>query len=275
MAKPRQAAWEFFGAELKRRREAAGFTQQELGNRVFVSGGYIGQFEQAFRKPQVDVAERIDEALETGGFFARLCEKLIHSPSVIHYFAPVVELEQHATKICEYDPMLVPGLLQTPRYTRALVVAATPLKPGEAIEEMVSARMDRAHILKHATTPAYWVILHEAALRIPVGGPDVMADQLDHVARFAHDRRALVQVIPFAAGAPAAVRPLRLMEFECAPPTAYTEGQLAGELLDDPATVNRSREVYDLLRAVALSPEASLHLIKTAAEDWRQCAHRI
>ncbi|MEU7482687.1 helix-turn-helix transcriptional regulator [Streptomyces sp. NPDC042319] len=274
MARSRQVAWEFFGAELKRRREAAGFTQQELGSRVFVSGGYIGQFEQAFRKPQVDVAERIDEALETGGFFARLCEKLIHHPSVIHYFAPVAELEQHATKICEYDPMVVPGLLQMPGYTRALVVAATPLKPDEFVEEMVSVRMDRSHIFKRATTPAYWVILHEAALRIPVGGPDTMADQLDHVARFAHERRIVVQVIPYAAGPPAAVRPLRLMEFEDAPPTAYTEGQFSGELLDDPATVTRSREVYDHLRALALSPDASLHLIDTAAEGWRQCAHR-
>lgn len=68
----RQAAWEFFGAELKRRREEAGFTQVELGSRVFVSGGYIGQFEQAIRKPQLDVAQRIDDTLQTDGFFERL-----------------------------------------------------------------------------------------------------------------------------------------------------------------------------------------------------------
>lgn len=68
----RQAAWEFFGAELKRRREDAGFTQVELGTRVFVSGGYIGQFEQAIRKPQLDVAQRIDDALQTDGIFERM-----------------------------------------------------------------------------------------------------------------------------------------------------------------------------------------------------------
>lgn len=64
----RQVAWEFFGAELKRRREDAGFTQVELGARVFVSGGYIGQFEQAIHKPRLDVAQRIDEVLQTDGF---------------------------------------------------------------------------------------------------------------------------------------------------------------------------------------------------------------
>ncbi|GAA2311452.1 hypothetical protein Scani_60840 [Streptomyces caniferus] len=59
----RQAAWEFWGTELKRRREDAGLTQEALGRRAFVSGGYIGQFEQAIRKPQLDVAVRIDEVL--------------------------------------------------------------------------------------------------------------------------------------------------------------------------------------------------------------------
>ncbi|WP_030625093.1 helix-turn-helix domain-containing protein [Streptomyces sclerotialus] len=274
MAKPRQVAWEFFGAELKRRREAGGLTQQELGRRVFVSGGYIGQFEQAIRKPQLDVAERIDETLDTDGFFARLCEKLINNPRYMHYFAPVVELETLATKIYEFEPMLVPGLLQTPEYTRALMLAANPLNTEQAIEEMVAARMERARILKDAAAPVYWAILHETVLRIPVGGPGAMAAQLDHLTQLVRSRRILIQIVPYTVGAPPAMRPLRLMEFEDAPPTACTEGQFSGELLDEPATVKRSTEVYDLLRAVALSPEASLHLIESAAEDWRQCAHR-
>lgn len=83
----RQAAWEFFGAELKRRREDAALTQVELGARVFVSGGYIGQFEQAIRKPQLDVAQRIDEVLQTDGIFERLCRKLIDDPRYADYFA--------------------------------------------------------------------------------------------------------------------------------------------------------------------------------------------
>ncbi|HZG02971.1 MAG TPA: helix-turn-helix transcriptional regulator, partial [Streptomyces sp.] len=61
-----RVGWEFFGSELKRRREESGFTQQELGERVFCSGAYIGQFETAVRKPQLDIAQRIDEELQTG-----------------------------------------------------------------------------------------------------------------------------------------------------------------------------------------------------------------
>jgi transcriptional regulator with XRE-family HTH domain len=269
----RQAVWEFFGAELKRRREDAGLTQVELGLRVFVSGGYIGQFEQAIRKPQLDVAQRIDEALQTDGIFERLCRKLIDDPRYADYFAKAAELEALATKICEFAPALVPGLLQTAEYARAITLAMNPFAPDEYIEEKVSGRVERSRILRDATRPQYWVILHENVLRIPVGGAAVMAEQLEYVAGLARRRAVLVQVLPYAAGAyPVMTGSLKLMEFEEAPPTAYTEAVYSGNLLDDPAMVTRAQSAYDLMRAAALSPEASLALIDSAAEDFRRCA---
>ncbi len=269
----RLAAWEFFGTELKRRREDAGITQVELGSRVFVSGGYIGQFEQAIRKPQLDVAQRIDEALQTDGIFERMWRRLINDQRYADYFAEVVELERLATKICEFAPALVPGLLQTAGFARAVTLAMNPFAADEYIEDKVSGRLERQHILKDATRPVYWVVLHENVLRIPVGGPAVMAEQLERVVAMARERTVLVQVLPYAAGAYAVMTgDLKLMEFEDAPPTAYTEGVYSGTLLDDPAVVKRAYGAYDLLRAAALSPEASLALIESAAEDFRRCA---
>ncbi|WP_431991161.1 helix-turn-helix domain-containing protein [Streptomyces albogriseolus] len=269
----RQAAWEFFGAELKRRREEAGFTQVELGMRVFVSGGYIGQFEQAIRKPQLDVAQRIDEALQTDGIFERLCRKLIDDRRYADYFAKAAELETLATGICEFAPALVPGLLQTTAYARAVTLAMNPFASDEFIDEKVSGRVERGRILMDATRPKYWVILHENVLRIPVGGVAVMAEQLEHVATLARKRTVAVQVLPYTAGGYAVMTgDLRLMEFEDAPPTAYTEAVYSGNLLDDPAVVKRARSAYDLLRADALGPEASQSLIESAAEDFRRCA---
>ncbi|GAA2580194.1 MULTISPECIES: helix-turn-helix domain-containing protein [Streptomyces] len=269
----RQAAWEFFGTELKRRREDAGITQVELGSRVFVSGGYIGQFEQAIRKPQLDVAQRIDGVLQTDGIFERLCRKLIDDKRYADYFAKAAELEAQATKICEFAPALVPGLLQTPAYARAVTLAMNPFAPDESIDEKVSGRMERAQILKDATRPVYWVILHENVLRIPVGGPALMAEQLEHVVALARERTVMVQVLPYTAGAYAVMTgSLKLMEFEDAPPTAYTEAVYSGNLLDDPPVVKRAQSAYDLLRAAALSPEASLDLVESAAEDFRRCA---
>ncbi|MCP3817634.1 helix-turn-helix transcriptional regulator [Streptomyces sp. A3M-1-3] len=268
----RQAAWEFFGAELKRRREVAGLTQAELGLRVFVSGGYIGQFEQAIRKPQRDVAERIDEALQTDGIFERMWRKLINDSRYAEYFAAVAELEALAAKICEFAPAVVPGLLQTATYARAITRAFNPFASSSHIEEKVSARMDRAHVLNSTTRPMLWAILHEHVLRVPVGGPAEMAEQLDHIAALAHDGTVLMQVLPFSAGACAVMTGMMtLMEFEDAPPTLYTETEFSGNLLDDPALVKRAQEAYDLLRAAALSPEVSLALIESAAEDYRRC----
>ncbi|MEV5909615.1 helix-turn-helix transcriptional regulator [Streptomyces chartreusis] len=267
----RQAAWEFFGAELKRRRENAGITQVELGSRVFVSGGYIGQFEQAIRKPQLDVAQRIDESLQTDGIFERMWRQLIKEQRYAEYFAHAAELERLATKICDWEPSVIPGLLQTPACTKALVVATHPFATDEFIEERVTARGERSEILKDATRPEYWAIVHETVLRMPVGGPQVTAEALEHMAALARRRKVVLQVLPFSAGAPANNGSLRLMEFDDAPPTAYTETSFSGSLLDDPAVVKRASRAYDLIRGAALSPDASLALIESAAEDLRRC----
>lgn len=269
----RLAAWEFFGAELRRRREDMGLSQAQLGAIVFVSGTYIGQFEQAIRKPQMELAIRFDEILKTDGIFERLYHKLIKDQPYTEYFAHVVELEQQATEIWQYAPMVVPGVLQTREYAKALYVASSPLATDKYIEDLVKGRMDRAQLLKDAARPVYWAVLHEAVLRIPVGGPETMAHQLDDIAALIRERKVLVQVMPFAAGPhPYMGKLLTLMEFADAPPTVYTEGVLSGNLLDEPAVVKRARKSYDLIRAAALSPEASLALIEATAEDYRQCA---
>ncbi|GAA3972736.1 helix-turn-helix transcriptional regulator [Streptomyces marokkonensis] len=269
----RQAAWEFFGIELKRRREDAGITQVELGARVFVSGGYIGQFEQAIRKPQLDVAQRIDGVLQTDGIFERLCRKLIDDPRYADYFAHVVELERLATRVCEFAPTVVPGLLQTQQYARAVTIAANPFKSDAYVDEIVTARLERSLILDDAARPEYWVALHENVLRIPVGGAQGMAAQLEHITRLMRERTAVVTVLPYEAGAHAAMGGmLKLMDFEDAPPVAYTETEYSGTLIDSPAVVMHAQRTYDLLRVAALSPEASLALVESAAEDFRRCA---
>ncbi|MDI3390259.1 helix-turn-helix transcriptional regulator [Streptomyces sp. B-S-A8] len=269
----RKAAWEYFGEELRRRREEAGLTQAALGQLVFVSGGYIGQFEQAIRKPQLDVAMRIDETLDTRGFFERLWKKLIREKRFASYFEEVAELERLATKICDFAPLVIPGLLQTPTYARAVTVASVPFATEAAIKDTVDARLERSAILDDATRPEFWVILRENVLRTPVGGPAVMAEQLNHIASHIRNRTALVTVIPDAEGAyPCMGGMLRLMEFEDAPPVAYTETEYSGTLIDEPAVVKSAQRTYDLLRVAALSPEASLDLIASAAEDHRRCA---
>ncbi|SHK74400.1 helix-turn-helix domain-containing protein [Streptomyces yunnanensis] len=269
----RQVLWEYWGTELKRHRENAALTQEMLGEKVFVSGGYIGQFEQAIRRPQLDVAIRIDQVLQTDGFFERTWRKLIDDQRYADYFARVVELERQAIAICEFAPTVIPGLLQTPEYARAVTVAANPFVSDSYVEEKVSARIERADILKGEDRPEYWVVLHESTLCTPVGGPAAMAGQLEHIARLMRERTVVVTVLPHSVGAyPSMGGMLTLMEFPDAPPTAYTETSFAGMLLDDPAVVKRVQRAYDLIRLAALPSAASLELIESAAEEFRRCA---
>jgi hypothetical protein len=210
--------------------------------------------------------------LQTDGIFERLCRKLINDRRYAEYFAEVVELERQATRICEFAATVVPGLLQTAAYAEAVTVAANPFVTDEYIEEKVTARLERADVLKDAARPEYWVTLHENVLRVPVGGPKGMAEQLEHIAALMRERKLWVTVLPYTAGEHASMAgSLKLMDFDDAPPVAYTETSFSGTLVDDPAVVKRAQRAYDLLRVAALSPSASLSLIESAVEDYRRC----
>ncbi|GHB14868.1 helix-turn-helix domain-containing protein [Streptomyces chryseus] len=256
------------GAELRHAREKVGLTQEELGQPLFVSGSFIGQLEAGTRRMMPEYAVKIDEILETGGFFARNCQASTKSKYPDH-FAEAAEAEAIATAIKEYAPLLIPGLLQTEPYARSIFRAYQPTATDEVIDGLVAARLERAHLLDDPTKPLLWVVLDEAVLRRTVGERVEMAGALHHVAAMVRCHRVIVQVLPFGAGAHAAMNgALKLMAFEDAPALAYLEVLGAGRLEDDPATVARYELSYDLVRAMALSPKESLALIESVAEDY-------
>ncbi|WP_406463781.1 helix-turn-helix transcriptional regulator [Streptomyces sp. NBC_00111] len=255
------------GAELRHRREAAGLSQDDLGAPLFVSGSFIGQLEAGTRRMQLDQAQKLDEVLGTDGFFVRNCAALKKSKYPDH-FAEAAEAERLATTIREYAPLLIPGLLQTEAYARAVFRAYQPTATEDVIDELVAARLERAQLLSDPTTPLLWVVLDEAVLRRRVGGPGVMAEALRHVTGLVRQHRIIAQVLPFSAGAHAAMGGgLKLMAFTDAPPLAYLDGLGSGQLLDEPSMVRMYELTYDLLVAGALSPGDSLALIRSVAED--------
>jgi len=256
------------GAELRHAREKAGLSQEELGGRLFVSGSFIGQLEAGTRRMQPDYARMLDEVLGMADFFTRNCKAAAKSRYPEH-FAEAAEAEAVATAIREYAPLLIPGLLQTPAYARAVNRAYAPTAPEEVIEEWVAGRMERIRLLDDPTRPLLWTVLDEAALRRETGGRAVMAEALRHIVGLARRNRVIVQVLPFSAGAHSAMEgSLKLMEFEDAPPLVYLEGVGTGRLEDDPATVKRHKLAYELLTASALSPQKSLAQIEALAQDY-------
>ncbi|MFJ9035097.1 helix-turn-helix domain-containing protein [Streptomyces sp. NPDC102406] len=261
------------GEELRHARERADLTQQALGERLFVSGSYVGQMEAGTRRILPDMAQRLDEALGTAGFFTRHAAKANQSKHPEH-FAEAAEAEVLAIEIRQYESLLIPGLLQTPAYARAVFLAYQPTAPQETIDNLVAARMERTRLLTDPTKPLLWTVLDEAALRRKIGGPSVMAEALSHITDLARRRRVIVQVVPFSAGAHAALDgPFKLMYFLDAPPLSFVEAPSTGQLTDDAATVARHELSYDLLRADALSPRQSLVLIESVAEDYAHEDH--
>ncbi|MCX4962163.1 helix-turn-helix domain-containing protein [Streptomyces virginiae] len=276
MAKPNDEAGaqtpeEFAREELRGKREAAGLTQEGLGERIFATGAYVGMMESGRRRLRPEIAKLIDRELDTGDYFFRLARAF--KSKHIEYFANAAELEGLASALYEYASTLVPGLLQTEDYARAVTWAASPTALAEHVDSLVMFRRNRARILDNPTTPELWVVLHEAVLRTAVGGHGVMAAQLRHISAYVRARRITVQVVPFSAGAHGALGSLvTIMQFADAPDVAYTEGPRVGQLLDYPALVQRHWKSYDLARAAALSPEVSLTLIESVAEEYATCA---
>ncbi|MFD9499259.1 Scr1 family TA system antitoxin-like transcriptional regulator [Streptomyces sp. NPDC060035] len=259
----------FYGAELRRLREAAGLSQNQLGERVFCSGTYIGLFEAAERRPQLELSRALDELLGSGEHLQRLC-LLARTSKVAGYFADAAELQLQASSIGSYTSMVVLGLLQTEAYARALTRSAHPFAETEVIEGHVRTRMERACLLDSPTAPVLWVVIHEAALLVPVGGNAVMAEQLTHLAEQTASRpRVVTQVLPFSAGAhPFLHASMTLMQFTDAPAVVYTESSYNGQLVEEPLLVEQFHSAYDLARAAALSPEASLDRIVSAAKEF-------
>ncbi|QES55276.1 transcriptional regulator [Streptomyces venezuelae] len=261
------------GAELRVARERAGLSQVELGERLFVSGSFIGQLETGTRRMQLEFARQIDQTLETDGFFERNCGAAAESKYPDH-FAAAAEAEAQAKTIREYAPQMIPGLLQTEAYAREVFRAYQPTATEETIDELVTNRLARASLLNDPTTPQLWCVLDEAVLRRAGESPAILAEALRHIARLIRSRRIIVQVLPFSAGPHAAMEgSLKLMSFDDAPPLAYVQGMGTGQLFDDPATVTQHTLAYDLLTANALSPRKSLALIESVAEEYGHAQH--
>jgi transcriptional regulator with XRE-family HTH domain len=267
----------FYGKELRWKREEAGLSLDGFLKGIFYGKTYLSDIEHGERRMPLDLAQHADRVLGTDGFFERNCESVRKARRSGHaeYFEKVLEAEKHAATIEEWCPMLFPGLLQTPAYARAVVLAAVPLSLDEEVEERVSNRMARADLFEtDHHNPEYWVILHESLITDSILPHPDMVGQLDRVVELAERRRITPQVLLRKCGAhPFMTGTAKIMTFADAPPLFYTEALHSGDTIDDPALVKEYRKSYDRLRAVALAPEASLAMIKAAAEDYRNGKH--
>lgn len=259
------------GAKVRKHRQRVGWTQRELGDRVHVVHNRIAQIELATDPPTRDLCLALDVALEAGGDITDLWDHMAREmarEAFPDWVRKYMFLESKATKMYKYTAHIVPGLLQTEAYARAMLRAGLPFASDDQIEEKVAARMARQELLRRVNPPHLWAILDEAVIRRPVGGPQAMHDQLAHIVEAAQTPHVTLQVLPFDLGAYEILGgSLMLLSFADRPDVAYLENINSGVLVESADQVTDYSLAYDLVQVRALPPDAALAFLKTAMED--------
>ncbi|MFE6893720.1 Scr1 family TA system antitoxin-like transcriptional regulator [Streptomyces sp. NPDC057694] len=263
---PGASPLDYYGYELRRKREAAGLTQKQLGQIVNYTGSLVGQVETARKLPTQEFSERCDAALGTDGLLSRLVGLVLRSQLPV-WFQQVAELEVRAAEICSFESGMVHGLLQTRAYARAVLGALDK----KQLDDRTEVRLARQRILEVGDEPPQlWLILGEAALYQDMGAgtSQIMHEQLDHLLGYEDSPQVNIQVLPFAVGPHAGMTgPYSVYRFPSDPPIVYTEGYGQGHATANPDTVKDCSLRYDHLQAAALSITDSARLIRRVMEE--------
>jgi transcriptional regulator with XRE-family HTH domain len=266
--------------ELRRLREAARLTCEEVAERLECSASKISRVETG----RVSVSPRdVRDMLEIYGVPEPQRDSLVqlaresrqkgwwhaYGDSVQPQFATYLGLESAAAEIKTYEVNLIPGLLQTEEYARAVVTASMVNSSRSDVERRVALRMERQR-LQRANPPKLWAVLDEAALRRQVGGREVMRVQLEHLRETSALRNVSLQVIPFAGGAhPGMGRPFVILSFgeEADPDVVYLEDLASALWVENVEEVDRYQVYFNHLQATALSFEDSAALVTAVLKE--------
>ncbi len=269
------------GIELRRLREQAGLTCEDVGQRLDCSGTRISRMETG--RISVKPGD-VRELLEIYGVAGTEADSLVqlarearrkgwwhtYGRVLPTWFEAYIGLESEAVRLRDFQSMVIPGLLQTEDYARAVLRAAPNAGSSEDIDRQVALRMQRQAILEQANPPSLWVVLSESVLRVQVGGPSVMRAQLRRLIDAAERSNVTLQVLPFTTAAHVQpISPFTILEFpEAADPTVVYLEHLTGSLfLESEEEVRRYTVVFDHLRAEALGTGQSTSLIAQVAQD--------
>jgi transcriptional regulator with XRE-family HTH domain len=200
------------GRQLQALREKAGLSYEQAAEAIYSSSYTVRRMERAEGglKPltvkSLLMAYGITDVREIDTFLglARDASKpgWWHSYDDVlpSWFKVAVGLEESASLIRAYEPQVVPGLLQTEDYARAITTASFPGATEDETERRVALRLARQELLRRPAPPEYWVVLDETVLRRPVGGRDVMRSQLARLIEAAEPGNITIQVIPLRPG---------------------------------------------------------------------------
>ena len=264
------------GAQLRRLREGAGITREDAGYHIRASGSKISRMELG----RVSFKERdVTDLLEFYGVtdqaqidsLVQLTREANAQPwwqkyqdVVPDWFQVYVGLEEAAQLIRVYEMQFVPGLLQTEEYARAVVLQGAPGLEPEEVDRRVALRMGRQKLFGKDNPPRLWAIVDEAALRRPMGGPNVLAAQIERLMDAVGEPNITLQVMPFRYGGHAAEGgAFTIMRFPEAdlPDMVYMEYLTGALYLDKPDEVERYAAVMERLSVAGTSPDRTREIL--------------
>ncbi|MFJ2177408.1 Scr1 family TA system antitoxin-like transcriptional regulator [Streptomyces sp. NPDC087851] len=253
-----------FGAEVRLERERLGITREALGKQACCGYSLVAKIESGKRVPPLNFAEACDRMFPyANGRFVRLWPLALRW-AFPPWFRRYVELEWTATSISMFHPQLVPGLVQTEKYARAVLRTGRPSN----LEDLVTARMERQRILAREDPTRLWIILDEGVLRRAIGGKRVMSEQLEQLWTLAETPRHVIQIIPRTVAAyPGSGSPFGLLSFSEGSDVVHVDGFPKGYVLADPDDVTTARDAYHLLKATALPPDESASKIGSILKE--------
>jgi transcriptional regulator with XRE-family HTH domain len=273
---PQTSPAAFLGDELRRARMAAGFSSQDaLAARLGFDRTVITKAETGQRPPTVDLLAAWCQACGMPGeLFTRLAVLARRGDGPVPtWFEDWLEAEGEAQSLRLWSPILIPGLLQTADYARALFLAEQTDTSDEAIGALVAARLERQAILDRAEAPDVVAVIDEAVLHRLIGSPPVMHDALAHIAELSRRPGVVVQVIPASHGASAGLGgAFDIAAADGMPDTPRMEA-IVDQTTEKRSLVRKAAVAFDRVRADALPRDASRDLIlKVADERWKQAA---
>lgn len=259
---------EYFGAELRAYREAAGLSRPQLAEKLGYTPQRIGQVELGQNGPSEDFANDCDTCFGTNGTFHRIWEWMqdfgrlqVLPPG----FPDFIEREARSSVMHVFETMVVTGLFQTPEYAYEVLKSG---KTAEAVDQLVATRIGRQEILKRSEPPHVVAVFDEGAIRRPVGGPEVMRGQIQHLIDLAQLHHITLQIVPSGKGAYAGLPgAFTIMSFRDEADAVHVEGHVGAQLIDHPDAVEGYGVRFDLIRGAAMSADDSLDLLRSILES--------
>ncbi|MEU0474931.1 helix-turn-helix domain-containing protein [Streptomyces olivaceus] len=255
-----------FGEVVKAFRRRAGLTQEEFAPRVRYSLPTVASIEQGRRFPPGDFVDRAEEVLDAFGALRGAARHLSRQPGLASWFRQWARFEADAVSLYTYECRVVPGLLQTEGYARAVSFSVPPLPAEEEMNDRIAARMARHALLATDRKPptAFSFIIEQAVLERGTGGGEVTRELYDHLVSVVEQHwNVEFQLMPLRQPVHAGLDgPMRLAETPDHQWFGYSEGQENGRLISDRKEISRLHQRYAKMRSQALPPEDSLGLLK-------------